>query len=148
MATTGQAKNKGDEIKATGLSKEDRAFITEHGDQLSDSTKRAKWIHAPNETADRDGQTLATREHAVIQAWAEERGGVPATVPGTEHDDHAGVLRFKFDDAANDRIAEIAWDEWFRTFDERNLVFVYQQNKADGNQSTFFRLDNPEREDA
>ncbi len=135
-----------DAIKATNLSKEDRAFIEEHGDQLSDSTKRAKWIHAPNEKADRDGQTLATRERAVIEEWVGERGGVPATVPGTEHDDHAGVLRFKFDEE-NDRLAEIAWDEWFRTFDERNLVFIYQQRKADGSQSTFFRLDNPDRED-
>jgi len=148
MATKEQTKNRGSDIKATGLTKEDRAFIEEHGDQLSDSTKRAKWIHAPDEQADRDGQTLATREHAVIQAWVEERGGVPATVPGTEHEGRAGVLRFKFDDAENDRIAEIAWDEWFRTFDERNLVFVYQQRKADGNQSNFFRLDNPDREDA
>ena len=135
-----------DAIKATNLSKEDRAFIEEHGDQLSDSTKRAKWIHVPNENADRDGQTLATRTRAVIEEWVGERGGVPATVPGTEHDDHAGVLRFKFDEE-NDRLAEIAWDEWFRTFDERNLVFIYQQRKADGSQSTFFRLDNPDRED-
>jgi hypothetical protein len=140
-------KQHGSEIKATNLSNEDRAFIEECGDQLADSTKRAKWIHAPDEQADRDGQTLATREHAVIQAWAEERGGVPATVPGTEHDGRPGVLRFKFDDE-NDRIAEIAWDEWFRTFDERNLVFLFQQTKADGNRSTFFRLDNPDREDA
>ena len=149
MATKEKTRDRGgsgDEIKATNLSREDRAFIEEHGDQLSDSTKRAKWIHAPGERADRDGQTLATREHAVIEEWVGERGGVPATVPGSEHDDHAGVLRFKFDEE-NDRLAEIAWDEWFRSFDERNLVFVYQQRKADGSQSTFFRLDNPDRED-
>ena len=124
MATK-ETRGRDDAIKATNLSQEDRAFIEEHGDQLSDSTKRAKWIHAPNENADRDGQTLATRTRAVIEEWVGERGGVPATVPGTEHDDHAGVLRFKFDEE-NDRLAEIAWDEWFRTFDERNLVFIYQ----------------------
>lgn len=135
------------EIKATNLTKEDRVFLEEHGDRLSDSTRRAKWIHDPTERADRDGQTLATRAHAVIRAWAEARGGRPATVPGTEHGDRAGVLRFVFDDGS-DRLEEIPWEEWFRTFDERNLVFVYQDRKADGSQSNFFRLDNPEREDA
>ena len=35
-----------------------------------------------------------------------------------------------------------------RSFDERDLVFIYQEMKKDGSQGNFFRLDNPEREDA
>lgn len=141
-------RTKGDhhEIKATNLTEEERAFLEEHAGGLSDSTLRAKWVHDPGEQADRDGQTLATRSRAVIEAWAEERGGRPATVPGTEHGDRAGVLRIDFREPS-DRLEEISWDEWFRPFEERNLVFVFQQRKADGSQSTFFRLDNPERED-
>lgn len=138
----------GEQIKATNLTREDQAFIAEHGDELSDSTKRAKWIHSPDEQADRPGQTLATRSHEVIQHWAEERGGRPATVPDTEHDGRPGVLRFTFTDEGNNRLQEISWDDWFRSFDERNLVFLYQDRKSDGSQSNFFRLDNPEREDA
>lgn len=116
---------------------------------LSKSAQRAKWIDSVDEHEDKPGQTLATRNHEVICKWAEERGGKPATVSGTEHGDRAGVLRFNFPGfGESDRVQEIAWEEWFRPFDERNLVFLYQEHKANGDTSNFFRLDNPEREDA
>jgi len=132
--------------KATNVTPEEAQFISEH-DQLSDSTKRARWIHSPDEHADRPGQTLATRSPEVIRHWAEKRGGRPATVPGTEHDGRPGVLRIIFSDEGNDRLQDISWDDWFRSFDERQLVFLFQETKSDGQQSNFFRLDNPERED-
>jgi hypothetical protein len=124
------------------------SFLKEYGDKLSDSTKRAQWIESPDEKPDHDGQTLATRSHEVIQAWAEERNGEPATVPGTEHGDHLGVLRFTFGGNDDDRLQNVSWDEWFKTFDDRKLVFLYQQKKSDGHQSNFFRFDSPFREDA
>jgi len=116
---------------------------------LSKTTQRAKWIHSTDEHADRPGQSLVTREHAVIQAWAEdkERQGTSATVPGTEHGDRAGVLRFDFPGYGGRTLEHISWDEWFKPFDERELVFVYQEHKRDGSPSTFFILDSPERED-
>ncbi len=120
---------------------------TKGEDKLSESTKRARWINSPDEHAEHDGQTLATRNHDVIKKWAEERGGVPSTVPGTEHGDRKGVLRFNFPGYGGDNLEEISWDEWFRPFDERNLVFLFQERKSDGHQSNFFRLDNPDRED-
>ena len=148
MATKSHVKQGNEsEIKATNLTKEDRQFIEEHGDQLSRSTQNAKWIHSPEERGDRDGQTLATRRPEVIRAWAEERGGRPATVLDTEHDGHAGVLRITFAQEGNSRLEEIGWDDWFRAFEERQLVFIYQETTKDGNQSNFFRLDSPERED-
>src|SRR5829696_911928 len=110
MATKSQAKQGNEsEIKATNLTKEDRQFIEEHGDQLSRSTQNAKWIHSPEERGDRPGQTLATRSPEVIRAWAEERGGRPATVPDTNHDGHAGVLRITFAQEGNSRLEEIIW---------------------------------------
>ena len=134
-----------DAIKATNLTADDRTFIDAHAGELSDSTKRAKWIHG-SETEDRPGQTLATRDHGVIQHWAETRGGVPATVPGTEHDGHPGVLRFIFDPKSDDRLQKIGWNDWFQTFDDRDLVFLFQDKKADGAQSNFFHFDSPHRE--
>jgi len=106
-----------------------------------------KWIHSAHERGDRAGQTLATRSPEVIRAWADERGGRPATVPGTEHDGRPGVLRITFSEEGNSRLEEIGWDDWFRSFEERQLVFIYQETTTDGNQSNFFRLDSPERED-
>lgn len=126
--------------------KEDERFIEEHKDQLSKTTQRARWIHSPDEHEDHHGQSLATRSHEVIQAWAGARKGQPATVPGTEHDGRPGVLRFDFPGYGGDDLRHISWDEWFETFDARNLVFVYQEHKSDGTESNFFMLDSPERE--
>ncbi len=80
--------------------------------------------------------------------WAEERGGKPSTVPGTEHDQHLGVLRFNFPGYGGQDLQEVSWDDWFKTFDDRHLVFLFQEEMKDGKQSNFFRLDNPDRNDA
>lgn len=137
------------EVGAKNVTPEDARFIKANEDQLSKTTTRyAKWVNNVDEHEDRPGQSLATRNHEVIQQWVEARGGVPATVPETEHEGRPGVLRFIFDDNGNDRLQEIPWDDFFRTFDERELVFLFQEHKADGNESTFFRFDNPHREDA
>jgi hypothetical protein len=90
---------------------------------------------------------LRTQDHDTIRHWAQERKAVPATVPGTEHDDHLGVLRFDFPGYGGDDLEEVPWEEWFDTFDQRNLTFVYQETKKDGHQSNFFRLTNPDHED-
>lgn len=94
------------------------------------------------------GQTLTTRDHHTIQEWARSRDATPATVPGTEHDDHLGVLRFDFPGFGGEGLHEVSWDDWFHTFDERDLEFVYQETNKEGRQSNFFRLTSPHREDA
>ena len=134
------------EVKATNLTDEDRKFIAKYRDGLTDTTLRAKWIHSPDERPDHDGQTLATRSHEVIRAWAEARGARPATVPGTEHDGLPGVLRFDFGEPT-EGLQEIDWDTFFEAFDRRNLVFVFQETTQDGKQSKFFIFDSPDRQD-
>jgi hypothetical protein len=124
----------------------DQRFLEEHQDKLSDSTLRAKWISSPDEHEDRNGQTLATRNHDVIKQWAETRKATPATVPGTEHDGRPGVLRFDFPGYGGQDLQKIDWDRWFETFDTRQLVFVYQEHKSNGNESNFFHFDSPFRE--
>lgn len=98
--------------------------------------------------AEKTGQTLHTRDHDAIRKWAEERGGKPATVPGTEHGDHLGVLRFDFPGYGGQDLKTVSWEQWFTTFDVRNLIFAYQETKRDGTQSNFFQLTSAEREDA
>ena len=117
------------------------------GNETSKSLKYSQEITSLDEDPERAGRSLATSSHEVIRAWAEQRGGVPATVEGTEHGDHLGVLRFDFG-GDSDRLRQVSWDEWFATFDERKLNFIYQEERKDGNQSTFFRLESPDREDA
>ncbi len=49
---------------------EEARFIKEHEEGLSKTTaKYAKWVHATDEHADYDGQTLATQSHEVIKQW-------------------------------------------------------------------------------
>lgn len=110
--------------------------------------KYAKEITGPDQHEDHPGQTLVTRNHDVIRRWAEERGAKPATVPGTEHQGHLGVLRLNFPGYdESDRLEEVSWDDWFKAFDQRGLLFIYQEHRSDGRVSNFFRLDNPERDD-
>jgi len=116
------------------------------GPEASRSLEYSQEVTSPDDEPEREGRSLATTHHEVIRQWAEERNGRPATVDGTEHGDHLGVLRFDFGDAT-DRLREVSWEEWFKTFDDRRLNFIYQETRSDGSQSNFFRLDNPERED-
>ena len=117
------------------------------GDQTSRSLKYSQEVTSLDEDPERAGRSLATTSHEVIRRWAEDRGGVPATVEGTEHGDHLGVLRFDFG-GDSDNLRHVSWDEWFDTFDARKLNFLYQEERKDGNQSNFFRLESPDREDA
>jgi len=117
------------------------------GEQTSRSLQYSQEVTSLDDDPERPGRSLATTSHEVIRNWAEERGGTPATVEGTEHGDHLGVLRFAF--GGNDaNLREVSWEEWFDTFDSRQLNFIYQEERKDGNQSTFFRLESPQREDA
>ncbi len=117
------------------------------GSKTSTSLKYSQEISSPDDEPERPGRSLVTTHHEVIREWAEARGGRPATVEGSEHGDHLGVLRFDFgDDTPN--LRHVSWDEWFATFDDRRLNFIYQEDRTDGRQSTFFRLETPGREDA
>jgi hypothetical protein len=117
------------------------------GEQTSRSLKYSQEITSLDDDPERQGRSLATTSHEVIRRWAEDRDAVPATVEGTEHGDHLGVLRFDFG-GDSENLRHVSWDEWFATFDARNLNFLYQEERKDGNQSNFFRLESPDREDA
>jgi len=117
------------------------------GPDSSKSLKYSQEVTSPDEDPERAGRSLVTTHHDVIRQWAEDRNGTPATVPGTEHGDHLGVLRLDFGDD-DDRLRHVSWDEWFATFDDRRLNFIYQEERTDGRTSTFFRLESPDREDA
>jgi len=110
------------------------------------SLKYSQTIRSTDDEPERPGRSLVTRSHDVIRDWAEERGGVPATVEGTRHGGRPGVLRFDFG-GDDERLERISWDDWFSSFDARRLNFIYQEQLSDGRQSNFFRLDNPDRED-
>ena len=77
-----------------------------------------------------------------IKKWAEERDGKPAVVKATENSkEGGGVLRINFPGySGEDTLEEISWEEWYKTFQERNLAFLYQEETAGGKESRFFKL--------
>jgi hypothetical protein len=85
--------------------------------------------------------TKRTQDHDEIRSWVEAHDGHPASVRGTEDGDAAGVLRIDFPGGASeDDLEHISWDDWFEKFDEQGLTFLYQEEKASGEDSTFAKL--------
>jgi hypothetical protein len=86
-----------------------------------------------------------TTDHETIRRWAEERGGRPARLKGSGNDDDAGLLRLDFGER-DPTLEEISWDEFFEEFDESELEFLYQEETASGDESSFSELvDHPTR---
>jgi hypothetical protein len=86
-------------------------------------------------------KSKTTTDHDEIRRWVEEHDGKPASVRGTENGGGAGVLRIDFPGGAGeDQLEHIGWDEWFDKFDSEKLAFLYQERKASGEDSTFFKL--------
>lgn len=78
-----------------------------------------------------------TLDHQKIKKWVEERDGVPTIIKGTESGHGEGLLRVHFPNAGNDdHFKKISWDDFFEKFEEKELVFVYQDEKD----STFHKM--------
>jgi hypothetical protein len=82
-----------------------------------------------------------TTDHEEIQRWAEARGAKPACIRGTGANGDPGMLRLDFPGySGRESLEQVAWDEWFRKFDERRLAFLYQDETAKGAQSNFSKI--------
>jgi hypothetical protein len=87
------------------------------------------------------GESHTTTDHKVIRKWVEERGGRPATAKGTGRGrGEAGILRIDFPGySGEESLEEISWEEFFDTFDDKKLAFLYQE-KTGGEQSRFCKF--------
>jgi hypothetical protein len=93
------------------------------------------------------GESKTTTDHNVVRKWVQDRGGHPAQVKGTGDDGEGGLLRIDFPGYSGEgRLEPISWDEWFRKFDEKHLVFLYQDETKSGQSSRFWKLLSPETE--
>ena len=81
-----------------------------------------------------------TTDHDAIRRWAEERGGHPATVATTREGDEAGILRIDFESTEAEGLERISWEQFFKTFEESRLAFLYQDRTESGDTSRFFKL--------
>ncbi|MFC7376123.1 hypothetical protein ACFQS2_02260 [Brachybacterium sp. GCM10030267] len=86
-------------------------------------------------------QSITTTDHGEIRRWVEQHDGTPAGVKGTGDSGDVGVLRIDFPGGTGEeQLEHVSWDDWFAKFDQQNLAFLYQQEQADGEDSTFFKL--------
>jgi hypothetical protein len=83
-------------------------------------------------------RAIATTDHQAIRRWIEARNGHPSVVRATESSTpgKAGLLRIDFN-KPEDELEEVIWDEFFETFDENQLAFLYQEKTASGRKSRF-----------
>ncbi|MBN9587937.1 MAG: hypothetical protein BGN85_06400 [Alphaproteobacteria bacterium 64-11] len=79
---------------------------------------------------------MTTRDHELIRAWAEARGGHPAR---TSQPGGGPVLRLDFR-AADENLAEASWEPFFRVFDRQKLAFLYQERTDDGRISRYHQF--------
>ncbi|MEV0393219.1 SAP domain-containing protein [Polymorphospora rubra] len=134
--------------KSTSAAAKGTSGRTRQGGATSRTTKYAQRISSTQDRPERPGRSLVTTDHEVIKRWAQARNAKPATIENTEHDGHLGVLRFDFPGYHRGRpLTEVSWAEWLRTFDERQLNFIYQEQMRSGRPSNFFLLESPLRED-
>ena len=79
-----------------------------------------------------------TIDHDVIRKWVEGRGGWPAKFRRIYFSRYVtrGVL------------PRVRWEEFFQTFEEQRLAFLYQEHTATGRLSHFFRFVSRRAEDA
>jgi hypothetical protein len=87
------------------------------------------------------GESKTTTNHDEIRRWVEERGGKPARVTDTGSDGDPGVLRIDYPGRGEDeRLEHISWEDWFESFEENRLAFLYQEETAAGDESRFSKL--------
>src|SRR3954465_6507793 len=86
-------------------------------------------------------ESNTTTNHDDTRRWVDEHDGQPASVRGTENGDEAGVLRIDFPGGAGEDQPEHGdWDEGFPKVEETKFAFPHQEQKADGEDSPFFKL--------
>lgn len=88
-------------------------------------------------------ESKKTTDKSAIKRWAEERNGVPAFVKGTEGGAD-GVLRIHFPENSDSKESfdEVDWEQFFDSFEKNKLAFLYQEEKQNGENSTFHKFVN------
>ncbi|WP_410221501.1 hypothetical protein [Pedobacter sp.] len=82
-----------------------------------------------------------THDHEVIKKWVEERNGLPAKIKGTGDKEGEGILRICFPGFSRpDKFEELDWDSFFKELDNKKLDFLYQEEKENGDTSTFHKF--------
>src|SRR5690606_12525991 len=105
------------------------------GGRQSGGGRRARSItrsyHRPEDAAMAERTTHYTSNHTEIRRWAKRHGARPGiardTIASRDLDQLTLVLP---GERGEENVEFIDWDEFFRRFDEEEMVFVYEERKA------------------
>ncbi|HZV33245.1 MAG TPA: hypothetical protein VFB72_01610 [Verrucomicrobiae bacterium] len=124
--------------KATGTRRAKSLRVSRAGAPKSTGAKKSR---GSKKTTQIKGNAEITIDHDEIQHWAEDRGGIPAVVKRTHQREDEGILRIDFPGFSGEHsLDHISWEEWFDIFEHRQLAFLCQKRKVNGEQSTFNKL--------
>lgn len=87
-----------------------------------------------------------TTDHDAIRCWAEQRGAKPVQVARSVDGD-PGTVRLEFPGSRDNSLREISWEEWFQKFDRSKLAFLYQEQTANSERSSFCKIVRREKVD-
>ncbi len=86
-----------------------------------------------------------TTNHGEIQRWAEAHGGQPAVIdhPHARADKRGIRIDFpgKRDDAIKDITHPVSWDEFFRVFEEQQLLLAYDDDPTDEDPAMWYHFE-------
>jgi hypothetical protein len=110
--------------------------------QSSNRARSAATTRRAKTGSGRSGAAQLTTDHDEIRAWAEERGGHPATVKrSVKPNQRAGILRIDFPGFSGAvSLKPVSWEEWFDIFEESCLGFLHQDRTASGKPSRFNKI--------
>lgn len=82
-------------------------------------------LHMSEKTSSR-----ITTDHKEIKEWVERRGGKPARAKEAG-DNGDGILRIDFieGDQPEESLEPLSWEDFFKTFEEKRLAFLYEQDE-------------------
>ena len=84
-------------------------------------------------------EAKTTRDHETIRHWVEERGGKPSAAADAASPIDPGILQLEFD--PNHRKPDVlTWGEFFETFEDAELTFLYEDETEEGKTSRFYQF--------
>lgn len=102
-----------------------------------------KAVSGPDDHESVPGQTLVTRGHEAIRAWATDREGVP-TMSGRPDGGGSRPVDLGLELPESGLAAgheRVSWEQWLQAFDRYDMRFEFREHEADGRVSTFWALD-------
>lgn len=89
-----------------------------------------------------------TTDHKEIQTWCEKMGGKPALINYQEVKEDQTGIRINFPGNTDEKLLsdahpskDITWEEFFRTFDEQQFQFLYEEEAKGDDPTRWYRFE-------